>query len=363
MNLDVPGYLRTLVPYPPGKPLEELQREYGVTDAIKLASNENPLGPSPKAQEAVRNGVSCLHRYPDGGGYFLKHRLAEAFGISADEVVLGNGSNELIELLVRILVRPGCEVVSSEPSFLVYQKMVQSMGGTNVVIPLARFRHDLEAMARAVTGKTRLIFLDNPNNPTGSVLDRGDFDAFLRVLPDHVLVVLDEAYMEFVRAGGTPSGSRYLGQDPRVVTLRTFSKAYGLAGLRVGYGLMDRQVAGFLERVRQPFNVNSMAQAGALAALDDEEHLRRTRDVTWSGMEFLTDRLSGLGCGVMPSQTNFLLVDVMVDGRALYERMLHEGVIVRAMTAYGFPNHIRITVGLPEENARCIQALQKVLRG
>ena len=360
---EVPEYLASLVPYPPGKPLEELKREYGIEDPVKLASNENSLGPSPKALDTMRSAMSSLHRYPDGSGYYLKEKLARLLGVSSGEIVLGNGSNELIDFLTRVFIRPGYEAISSDPSFLVYCKMVQAVGGNNVVIPLSGYCHNLEGMSRAVTPKTRLIFLDNPNNPMGTVIHREDFDAFLEDLPDHVLVVLDEAYKEFVKTGHTPDAIEYMKQDRRIIVLRTFSKAYGLAGLRVGYGVMDREVAEYLERVRQPFNVNTMAQVGALAALDDQEYLKKTVDTVWQGMDFLTERIEELGCRVMPSETNFILVDVDRDAKSVYEKMLREGVIVRAMTAYGLPNHIRITVGLPEENLRCVEALQRVLKG
>jgi histidinol-phosphate aminotransferase len=346
LSFEVPEYLTNLVPYPPGKPLEELEREYGVKDPIKLASNENLLGPSSKAQEAIKDAISSLHRYPDGSGYYLKEKLARLLGVSSEEIVLGNGSNELIDFLIRVFIRPGYEAISSDPSFLVYYKMVQAVGGSNVVIPLSEYRHDLENISRAVTPKTRLIFLDNPNNPTGTVIHRADFDAFLEDLPDYLLVVLDEAYMEFVRTEQTPKAVEYMKQDRRVIALRTFSKAYGLAGLRVG----------------QPFNVKTMAQVGALAALDDHQHLKKTIDAVWQGMDFLTEKLEKLGYRVMPSETNFILVDIGRDSKMVYEKMLREGIIVRAMTAYGLPNHIRITVGLPKENLRCIEALQKVLK-
>lgn len=357
----VPEYIKDLVPYPPGKPLEELEREYGIKDAIKLASNENPLGPSPRACRAIEEALGKLNRYPDGSAYYLKNRLAERFGVSSQQIVLGNGSNELIEFLVRVLVRPGCEVISSTPSFLVYAKAVQAAGGENVVVPLRDSHHDLDAIRKAVTSGTRIIFLDNPNNPTGSVIGRRELDAFFPALPDDIVVVMDEAYMEFVQGGATPSGLEYLKNDGRVVTLRTFSKAYGLAGLRVGYGIMDAALAGYLERVRQPFNINSLAQAGALAALDDEEHLNKTLKTIWDGLSFLTDGLTGLGCHVFSSHANFLFVNVHRDAKMVYEGMLRQGVIIRAMTAYGFPDHIRITAGLPHENERCISALKRVL--
>jgi len=358
---EVPGYITDLVPYPPGKPLEEVEREYGIKGPIKLASNENPLGPSPKAQEAIRKALSSVHRYPDGSCYYLKERLSQLLEVSPAEIVVGNGSDDLIDFLIRVFIRPGYEVITSRPSFLVYTKMVQAVGGSNVVIPLSDYHHDLEAISRAVTPKTRLIFLDNPNNPTGTTIYQEDFDAFLRGLPDHLFVVLDEAYIDFARNKQTPRGTDYVRHDKRVIALRTFSKSYGLAGLRVGYGVMDKRVAGYLDRVRQPFNVNSLAQIGALAALDDYRHLEKTLNTVWQGMDFLTKALEGIGCEVMPSETNFILVDIGRDARMVYEDMLREGVIIRTMNIYGLPNHIRITVGLPEENSRCVEALRKAL--
>jgi len=360
-SLEVPEYISTLVPYPPGKPIEELEREYGVRNPVKLASNENPIGPSPMAQRAVRQAASNLHRYPDGSGYYLKKKLSDMFSIAPEEIVLGNGSNELIDFLIRVFVRPGDEVISSSPSFLVYTKMTQIAGGKNVVIPLAEFRHDLDGINKSVTERTRLIFLDNPNNPTGSVIDRSEFASFMAGLPEDVIVVLDEAYMEFVRTERTPDATDYFRHDRRIVALRTFSKAYGLAGLRIGYGIMDREVAGYLDRVRQPFNVNSLGQIAALAALDDKAHLEATLQTTWTGMKELARSLKRLGCRIMPSETNFMLVDVGQDASKIYEAMLHRGVIIRAMGSYGFPDHIRITVGTKQENKRFIEVLEDVL--
>ncbi|MEF3167899.1 MAG: histidinol-phosphate transaminase [Deltaproteobacteria bacterium] len=359
---DIPDYLASLVPYPPGKPIEELEREYGIRDIVKLASNENPLGPSPRAVEAVGNALTHLHRYPDGSAHDLKQAIAARYGLKPEGIVLGNGSNELIELLVRVFVRVGDAVVSSEPSFLVYRKVVQAAGGENVIVPLADLHHDLTSIARAVTKRTRIIFLDNPNNPTGTVIPPEQFETFLAGLPGDVVVVLDEAYMEFVDTPSvTVQGVSILGKDPRIVVLRTFSKAYGLAGLRVGYGLMSPDLATFLERVRQPFNVNSLAQAGALAALEDAAHLKATIELTRKAKTYLTESLRGIGCTVYPSNTNFVLVDVKRDAKMVFEMMLRQGVIVRAMGAYGFPTHIRITAGLPRENERCVTALEKVL--
>jgi len=359
-HFHVPDYILDLEPYPPGKPLEELKREYGIEDAIKLASNENPLGPSPRALEAMKDVLNGVNRYPDGSGYYLKSKLKGLWGVDLENIVIGNGSNELIQFLVHAFSGRGCEVISSDPSFLVYRNMVQIFGAKNVLIPLKNKRHDLDAMVDAVTPKTRLIFLDNPHNPTGSVLEKGAFEAFLRALPPDIIVCLDEAYGEFVRTNDTPFGYEYVGKDPRVVFLRTFSKAYGLSGLRIGYGVMDREIATVLERVRQPFNVNLLAQVGALHALNDTEHLKRTLKLIWTGVDWYMERLQALGFEPFPSNTNFILVDIKRDAKKAYDAMLRRGVIVRAMNAYGYPTCIRITIGTLEENRRCMEALKEV---
>jgi len=359
---DVPEYIRGLVPYPPGKPIEELERQYGVKNPIKLASNENSLGPSPLAVERCRESLSRLHRYPDGSGFYLKEGLCGKYGVTQENIVLGNGSNELIDFLCRVFIRSGRNAISSRPSFLVYNKMVQVTGGENIIIPLKNSTHDLDAISAAVTPETRLIFLDNPNNPLGTVINKRDFDRFLSDLPGHLLVVLDEAYGEFVQPGtDTPQGFRYLETDPRVVMLRTFSKAYGLAGLRIGYGVMDSRISHLLERVRQPFNVNLPAQEAALGALGDARHLENTLNNNWSEMERLTDKLKGLGCHPFESHTNFMLVDTFRDAGLIYESMLRKGVIIRAMAAYGFPSYVRITIGTSEENQRFLSAFSQVL--
>jgi len=357
VNLSIPENIETLIPYPPGKPLEELEREYGISGSIKLASNENALGPSPKALDAIRQALTTLHRYPDGSCYYLANRLAEKLGVRPEELVFGNGSNEIIELLVSTFLSPGEEVITSHPTFLVYQKMVQAQGGVNRVVPLKNLRHDLDAIAALVTDKTRLIFLDNPNNPTGTIFSPREFEDFLAKVPETVIVVLDEAYLDFVDAGQRIDARAFLQHPTPVVALRTFSKAYGLAGLRVGYGLMRAEIAGYLHRLRQPFNVNSLAQVGALACLDDEEHYRNTLAMTRDGMAWLHQEIAKLGCRPLGSQANFFLVDVGVKGKLLYEKLLSRGVIVRPMDAYGFPDYIRITVGLPEENQRLVRAL------
>jgi histidinol-phosphate aminotransferase len=360
MQLSALQHIAAIVPYPPGKPMDELEREYGVTNAIKLASNENPWGPSPKAVAAIAQMLSNLHRYPDGSSYALTRGVAQWVGCAPEEIVLGNGSNEVIEFLVKAFVGTGDRVITSHPSFLMYQKFVQVRGGENVVIDLKAMRHDLEAIAAAVTDRTRLSFIDNPNNPTGTLISSGEFDRFLRSLPQSVIVVVDEAYVDYVDTAERIDILGYIANCddvPAVVSLRTFSKAFGLAGLRVGFGIMHREVASLLHRVRQPFNVNLPAQAGALAALEDIDHYQRTLTGTAEGRKWLSAEVTRLGCTAYPSHTNFFLIDVKGDATRLYEAMLYKGVIVRSMKAYGYPQYIRITVGTAAENERFVGAL------
>lgn len=364
MKLNIAENIRNIVPYPPGKPLDELEREYGITDSIKLASNENPWGPSPAAVKAVAEMLTGLHRYPDGSSHYLTEAIARWMGCKSSEIVLGNGSNEVIEFLVKAFVTPGDEVITSHPSFLMYQKFVQVRGGVNKVIELKGMQHDLEAIGAAVTEKTRLIFLDNPNNPTGTLLEKERFEAFLSSLPETVIMVLDEAYVDFVDEAKRVDILSCLREHQGragLVSLRTFSKAFGLAGLRVGFGIMHEDVAEMLHRVRQPFNINLPGQVGALAALEDLDHYRHTLEETAKGMQWLAREAEKLGCTPYPSHTNFFLIDVQGDATELYQAMLYKGVIVRSMKAYGFPNFIRITVGTEEENKRFISALSRCL--
>jgi len=378
MKIKVPENIQSLIPYPPGKPIEELEREYGITGSIKLASNENGLGPSPKAVAAIAAALTKLHRYPDGSNYYLATRLAERLGVAPAELVFGNGSNEVIELLIAAFLTPGDEVITSHPTFLVYHTMVQAKGGVNRVTPLRQIAadsvltssgggsplgvvHDLAAILALVTDRTRLIFLDNPNNPTGTIFGRDEFEAFLARVPEQVIVVLDEAYVDFVSHAQRIDVRQYLTGPVPVVGLRTFSKAYGLAGLRVGYGIMNSEIAGYLHRVRQPFNVNLPAQVGALAALDDEEFYQQTLSHTRAGIAWLTKEIQALGCTVFDTHTNFFLVDVGGDGKGFYEKLLRLGVIVRPMNAYGYPGYIRITVGTEAENQRLVKAMAQVL--
>ena len=357
-----PAHIAGIIPYPPGKPLEELEREYGISDSIKLASNENPIGPSPLAIDAVRDCLGGLHRYPDGSGYYLRQRLSEKFDLPFEGILLGNGSNEIIELAIRTFIQPLDEVILPAPSFLLYQLSVQTMGGKAIPVPLRNFAIDLDKMAEAVTPRTKIIFVNNPNNPTGTIVGKRDFDLFLDRIPPHVIIVLDEAYIEFARDPDTPRGFEYIGRrGPYPMVLRTFSKVYGLAGLRIGYGVMDPSLADYLNRVRQPFNTGTLAQAGALAALDDEEFLRRTQTTVWDGLDYLYGEIERLGLNYLPSQSNFFIIEVPCDAKKLFENMLRQGVIVRAMNSYGMDRHIRINAGLQAENERFVRALRKAL--
>ncbi len=363
MKLKVAPHISTLVPYPPGKPIEELEREYGISGSIKLASNENAWGPSPKAVAAIRDALQNLHRYPDGSCYYLAKGLSEKLGVRPEELVFGNGSNEIIGLLIAAFLQSGDEVITSHPTFLMYQKLVQVQGGINTVVELTEtMNHDLAAILGAVSSKTRMIFLDNPNNPTGTIIDKDAFASFMEQLPDEVMVVLDEAYVDFMTPELRIDVLAYIREGRPVAALRTFSKAYGISGLRLGYGIMGVEMADYLNRVRQPFNVNSLAQVGGVAALSDEEHYRMTLQKSREGIAWLSKEVEKLGCRPMETHTNFFLIDVKGDGKKLYEHMLHQGVIVRPMLAYGYPNYIRITAGRADENQRFVKALGKSLK-
>lgn len=365
MNLKVPKNISDITPYPPGKPIEELEREYGISGSIKLASNENPFGPSPAAVKAMRGALDNLHRYPDGSCYYLTRALSSHLTVAPERIVFGNGSNEIIEFLVKAFVQEGDEVITSHPSFLMYQKLVQVRGGVNHVVELRDMYHDLNAIADLVTEKTRLIFLDNPNNPTGTFLPYDRLDSFLKGLPDHIILVLDEAYIDFVDVRDCYDTLPLIDDVPGrcgVVLLRTFSKAYGLAGLRIGSGLMCEEIATCLHKVRQPFNVNLIAQEGARAAIGDTDFYDRTIRLTAEGKAYLSREVERLGCTAYPSHTNFFLIDVKGDATILYEAMLKKGVIVRSMKAYGFDNFIRINIGTKEENDRFLGALGEALQ-
>lgn len=346
-----------LVPYSPGKPLDELERELGIGGAVKLASNENPLGPSPEALAALDEGKATLHLYPDGGAHHLTRALADRWKMSGDQVVVGNGSDEIISLLVKAFMAPGEEAVMADHTFVMYRLAVTGGHGVCVDVPLNDWRHDLPAMARAVTGRTRLVFICNPNNPTGTMVTRDEVREFMAAVPDHVIVVFDEAYYEYVRDPQYPDALEYVRQNRAVMVLRTFSKIYGLAGLRIGYGLTTPEIAGYLHRVRNPFNANTLAQVAARAALGDERHVAASRALNEAEMASVDNGLRALGLTPIPSQANFLYFDTYRDGRAVFDRLLQEGVIIRHIVG----SMLRVTIGRPEENRRFLTALGRVL--
>jgi histidinol-phosphate aminotransferase len=350
-----------IAPYEPGKPVEELERELGIHDAIKLASNENPLPPSDRVQKAITDALATLNRYPDGSGYYLRHAVARKHNVTAEQVVLGNGSNELIELLVRTFLRPGDEAVVPHPSFVVYPMMVQAAGGIRVMVMLKDYRIDLEAMARAITPMTKIVFIANPNNPTATIVTADEVAHFMSKLPERTIVVFDEAYIEFAQGPDFPDTLAHVAQGRKVVVLRTFSKAASLAGLRVGYAVADADAVALMNRIRQPFNVNALAQAAALAALEDDSHTLECVRMIEAGRHYLYDEFNALGLKYVPSRANFILVDVGRSASDIYQRLLKEGVIVRPLTPFGMESALRVTVGTPQENRRLIKALRAVL--
>jgi histidinol-phosphate aminotransferase len=355
----VKPHIRDLAPYEPGKPIEELERELGIRDSIKLASNENPLGPSPKAVEAMREAAGEIHRYPDGASFELRTRLSARLGVDGRQLVFGTGADEILELIAKTLIGPGDEVVYGWPSFAMYPIVVKGMGGTGVSVPLrSDFVHDLDAMLEAVTPRTRVMMLCNPNNPTGTSVGAEEFDRFARQLPEDVVLAVDEAYFEFVRRPDFPDVIELMKTRPGTLVLRTFSKVYGLAGIRIGYGIADPELASYLERARHPFNVNRLAEVAAVAALDDDEHARRTVELNTSGIEYLTAELEKLGVETWPSDANFILARTGPD---VYQRLLEVGVIVRPMKGFGLTEHVRISIGLAEENERLVKALGAIL--
>lgn len=357
MTLHVHPDIAALSPYVPGKPIEELQRELGLARVIKLASNENPLGPSPKAMAVISEGVATLHRYPDGGAFRLRQALADRWKVTAGQIILGNGSDEILGLLARTFLSPGDEAVMADHTFVIYTMEVTAAHGKAVTVPLTQWRHDLKAMADAVTGRTRLLFLCNPNNPTGTMVTSDEVDRLLSRVPEHVVVVFDEAYFEYVRSAQFPDAMAYVKQGRNAIVLRTFSKIYGLAGLRIGYGVTTPEIADLLNRVRPPFNANSLAQRAALAALDDDEHVARSRAVNQAGMDQVVGGLRALGFSPVASETNFLYFDVRRDGRLVFEALLRLGVIVRHIEG----QMIRVTIGQAEENTAFLAALGQVL--
>lgn len=357
-----PHYIKEIAPYQPGKPISELERELGITDIIKLASNENPLGSSPRAMQAVRGVLDDVALYPDGNGYELKQALVRKLGIAMDALVLGNGSNDVLELAARTFLHPGAAAVFSQHAFLVYPLVVKATGARAIVTPARNHGHDLPAMARAIDADTRIVFVANPNNPTGTFEAPAAVAAFMREVPPGVLVVLDEAYTEYLPLQQRTDTAALLKQFPNLVITRTFSKAYGLAGLRVGYAAAHPNVADLMNRVRQPFNVNSLSLVAAQAALDDSEFLERSRMVNEQGMRALEAGFRRMNLEYIPSVANFVTVKVGA-APAVYQGLLKRGVIVRPVGNYALPEFLRVTVGTPAQNERFLDALQGVLAG
>ncbi|MEP7152193.1 MAG: histidinol-phosphate transaminase [Nitrospira sp.] len=358
MALKVHPDIASLVPYVPGKPIEELQRELGLPRAIKLASNENPIGPSPQALAVLAETAPTLHRYPDGGAFRLRGALAERWKVTPDHVILGNGSDELLGLLARTFLSPGDEAVMAEHTFVIYKMEVKAAHGVVVEVPQKNWHHDLPAMADAITDRTRLLFICNPNNPTGTMATKTEVAALMARLPEHVVVVFDEAYYEYVRHSEYPESLDYVKAGRHAIVLRTFSKIYGLAGLRIGYGVTTPEITNYLNRIRPPFNANSMAQRAALAALNDEAHVTASRALNHAEIDKVRTGLQRLGFEALPSETNFLYFDVGRDGREVFNALLREGIIVRHIEG----RMLRVTIGLPEENQLFLSALQDITR-
>lgn len=353
--------VQRLSPYQAGKPIEELQRELGLSDIVKLASNENPLGPSQTVLDACAKAAREITLYPDANGFALKRAIADKFDLQMNQLTLGCGSNDVLDLIARVFLNPNTSSVFSQYGFVVYPIATQACGARAIVTPAKNWGHDLDAMAAAITSDTRVVFIANPNNPTGTWLTKTEITNFLRRVPENVVVVLDEAYTEYVEEAEFPNGLELLAEFPNLIVTRTFSKAYGLAALRVGYAVSNSQIADLLNRVRAPFNVNSLALAAATAALNDEAYLVRSRENNSQGMRQIVDGLNKAGLNFISSVGNFITVEMPSDASAIYQKLLQQGVIVRPLAPYQMPKHLRVSIGLPEENAKFLAALAKVL--
>jgi histidinol-phosphate aminotransferase len=352
--------LMKVEPYSPGKPIDEVKREMGLKQVVKLASNENPFGPSPLAYEALKSSIAEVNRYPDGGCYYLRKKLSSKLGVNEDELIFGNGSDELIVLSIKALTEKGDEVVIAKPTFLIYNIASTVSGLKIVTVPLKDFKYDLNQMAAKITRKTKIVFIANPDNPTGTYVDVSEVESFLETVPEDVVVFFDEAYFEYAQGGDYPDTLSYQGRE-NIITSRSFSKIYGLAGLRIGYAVSSKLIIDLMNRVREPFNVNSLAQSAALAALDDNEFVKKVKERTEKGKRMLYSELEKIGIEYIPSLTNFILVKIGKKSKVIYDRLLREGVIVRQMSAWGLDDYIRVTIGKEDENLLFISALRKVL--
>ncbi|MGK0272254.1 MAG: histidinol-phosphate aminotransferase [Cocleimonas sp.] len=372
MSIDFHKYavtgVQNLKPYLPGKPIEELERELGVTNTLKLASNENTMGPSPLAIEAMQNAVKQVDLYPDGNGFVLKQKISEKFAVDIKQIILGNGSNDILDMVARTFLCEGREAIFSEYAFAVYPISTQAVGATARIAKSLDsdhdenpYGHDLDAMAALINDKTSVIFIANPNNPTGTWLKSDELKKFINKVPTHIIVVVDEAYCEYVESAEYPNALEWLEEFPNLIVSRTFSKAYGLAGLRVGYAICNEQIADLLNRVRHPFNVNTVSILAATAALGDDGHLEKCVEMNTKGIKFWRAACQYRGLDYIPTVGNFITIDFEQDAMPIYEALLREAVIVRPIANYGLPNHLRISISTPEDNQRCLDALDKVL--
>jgi len=352
--------IRELSPYIAGKPIEETKREFNLKEVIKLASNENPFGASPKAVAAIKKAASGVNRYPDSNNFYLKRKLASVFKLEPENFVLGNGSDELIDIVIKTFVNEDEAILTSRQTFLEYEIISKVNNRKVVTLPLKGFKFDLEAIKKKINSKTKLVFIANPNNPTGTYVNKPELEKFLKGLPKNVIVVLDEAYDTFIDVKDYPRGVDYIKKD-NLIVLQTFSKAYGLSGLRIGCAICAKHLSSFMEKTRQPFNVNLLAQAGALAALDDKQFLKKTRDLTLKGKKYLYQAFRKMGLPYVRSAANFILLDVKQDCQVVFKDLLKLGIIVRDMKQYGLDNFVRVTIGMPAENAKFIKALKIVL--
>lgn len=354
-------YIKNLIPYTPGKPVEELEREISLGDIIKIASNENALGPSPKALKAIYECINKVHRYPDGDCYYLREKLSAYLSVNKGNILFGNGSNEVIEIAARTFMKNGDEAIMGQYAFIVYPLVTKAVGAKTVISPMPGMIHDMKDMYSRISPKTKMIFLANPNNPTGTIVKKQELEWFLKEVPEDIIVLVDEAYFEYVDYEYYPNSLEYHSMRESLITVRTFSKIFGLAGLRLGYCISKDKIISYMNRVREPFNVNSLAQHAAISALDDHRHVKRTKYINDRGMSYLEDQLSDLGIKFYKSYTNFILIDLCNDPIPVYNALLSKGVIVRPVQGYGLKTHLRVSIGLDKENKRFIKALKEVI--
>jgi len=354
--------VKNLIPYVPGKPIEELERELGIGGVAKMASNENPIGPSPLAKKALLEHMARVNLYPDGSCFELRRKLSEKLGVPEDTIIIGNGSNEVIEIVARTFLESGDEAIYGRHAFIVYPIVTQSLGCSHVVSRMPGLTHDLEDMLSLVTDKTKIVYIANPNNPTGTIVRRDEFEWFLERVPENVIILVDEAYFEYVDDPEYPDTLRYHSVRESLVTVRTFSKIYGLAGLRVGYGVASSDAVSYMNRVREPFNVNSAAQIAACAALDDENHVAESKKINCEGKKYFRSRLDELGIRYTESHANFFLIDIEKDPMPVYDALLRDGVITRPVGGYGLKTHLRVSIGLAQENERFVESLRGIIK-